>query len=153
MVAMLSVGCSSGPEPSVQALCERLALVEGMDESLAVADGERLEEQASDLRAAVRVAPQDVAPALRALSETVDTIAATVATATGDRREAVTDALADRQDQIDALTWSGVAVAEWSVANCGLDLDSGSTVTTTTTTPTVDTTPAAGDDSAPTSDP
>jgi hypothetical protein len=134
VVASLVVACSSGPERSAAALCERLARTEGLDESLAVADADAIDQQAADLRRAVEVAPDDIEPALRTLSETVDAIASTVATATGDRRTAITETLADRQDGVDALTWSGVAVGEWSVVNCGLDLDTGASVPTTTPT-------------------
>jgi hypothetical protein len=123
--------CSDGPEPSTAALCAELATAQGLDESLAVADAEALEVQADALRRAASVAPPDIEPAVRTLSTTIDDLTGPLATATGDRRETLREQLAARQDQADALTAAGRSLSEWSATNCGLDLDSGTTVPTT----------------------
>ena len=126
----VATGCSDDPEPSVGALCAELEVAQGLDESLAVADAEALEGQAGALRRAVSVAPPDIEPTVRILSDAVDELTEPLTTATGDRRDTLRDQLAVSQDQADALTAAGRTLGEWSTINCGLDLDSGTTVTT-----------------------
>jgi hypothetical protein len=133
-VGLLLLGttaCSNEPERSAPALCEQLAAAQGLDEALATADATALEAQSAALRQAEQVAPPDIQPSVAALSQSVDALIATVDTATGERRAAVTEALRAQEASVDGLTAAGTAVATWSTANCGLDLDSGATVPTT----------------------
>jgi hypothetical protein len=133
LVAVLGAsGCSDGPGRSVEALCERLGAVAGLDEALAQGDLGVLAEQAASLRDAVEVAPEDVEPALEQLATTVEQVSATAATAGGDPRDAVQDgldgALPRDPGGTGSLTGAGEAVEGWARANCGLDLVTGTTV-------------------------
>lgn len=127
--------CSNEPERSAPALCTQLASAQGLDEALATADATALEAQSAALRQAEKVAPPDIQPSIAALSSSVDALIVTVDTASGDRRAAVTEALRAQATAVDGLTAAGLAVATWSTANCGLDLDSGATVPTTAVAP------------------
>lgn len=127
----VAAGCSREPARTVAALCQRLDAAQGLDEALGTADPTTLDARAADLRAAVKVAPPDIEPQLATLSGAVDAVASSVDTATGDRRQAALAALGARQGDVGALASAGAAVSAWSVANCGLDLDTGTTVATT----------------------
>ena len=142
LVVSVAAGCSDGPEPSTAALCRELQAAQGLDESLAVADAEALAGQADALRRAVSVAPPDIQPAVRTISDAIDDLTGPLATATGDRRETLRDELAARQDRAEALTAAGRSLGEWSTTNCGLDLDTGTTVPTTPPAPGPDETTA-----------
>ncbi|MCD9623251.1 hypothetical protein [Rhabdothermincola salaria] len=131
LAAAVLTACSDEPEPSVAALCRELEVAEGLDESLAVADAEALEGQAAALRRAVSVAPPDIEPAVSTLSLAIDDLTGPLSTATGDRRETLRELLAATEDRAEALTAAGRSLSEWSATNCGLDLDSGTTVPTT----------------------
>gem|GEM_PF-823680 len=133
--------CSDEPERSTPASCAQLTLAAGLDEALATADATALDTQSAALRQAVKVAPSDIQPAVAMVSANVDALLATIGTATGDRRGALTEALRARESEADALTAAGTAVAAWTATNCGLDLDSGATVPTTAMPP--DAAPAA----------
>lgn len=135
--------CSDEPERSTPASCAQLALAAGLDEALATADATALDTRSAALRQAVKVAPSDIQPAVAAISANVDALLATIGTATGDRRAALTEALRARESEADALTAAGTAVAAWTAANCGLDLDSGATVPTTAMPPDGAPTPSA----------
>lgn len=149
--ATLGSGCTDSPERSAEALCAELEATQGLDESLAVADAEALAEQADALDRATAVAPPEIEAAVGLLADVVGELATTLGTATGDRRDALGEALAERQDQVDALTEAGRSVSDWSRANCGLDLDTGESVPTTTP-PTTPATTAEGATTNPSDD-
>lgn len=127
----LAAGCAEQPERSDQALCERLPAVARLDESLAIADVTALRTEARELREALAVAPPALEGPLATISASVDALVATIDTATGDRREALTEALRAQEGDADALTAAGQAVSRFSADTCGLDLGSGATVPTT----------------------
>jgi hypothetical protein len=132
LVGLAVGGCSDGPDRSVEALCTRLGAVAGLDEALAQGDLGLIAQQADALDAAVDVAPPDVEPALAQLASAVGQVSATAGTAGGDPRDAVERALDEVLPRdpggTGSLAASGEAVERWSVANCGLDLSSGTTV-------------------------
>jgi hypothetical protein len=133
IVVLVAVGAAcSGEERSAAALCERLPAVAGLDEALVRGDLGAIDAHADALRRAEAVAPDDVAVAVAVLADAVDAIVASAGTAGGSAREAVQagiDAALPR-DQLgtDVLTFNGAAVEDWSLRNCGLDLDSGTTI-------------------------
>jgi len=138
LVAAVSASCS-GEERSAEALCERLPAVADLDEALVRGDLAAVDAQADALRRAEAVAPDDIVVSVTVLSDAVDAIVASATTAGGSSRDAVQagiDAALPR-DQLgtDVLSFNGAAVEEWSVRNCGLDLDSGTTVVGTAVTP------------------
>jgi hypothetical protein len=123
--------CSAEPEPSREALCEQLLRTEGLDEALATADAVALSIQADAMRSAVDVAPPEIEPSVRVLADTLDVLVATVDTAGGDRRTALSEVLRGRQDQADTVSAAGNEVTRWTGANCGVDLATGGLVPTT----------------------
>jgi hypothetical protein len=132
--AMLAAGCS-GAERSAEALCKRLPAVTELDEALVRGDLAAIDAQADALRRAEAVAPEDIAVSIGVLADAVDAIVASAGTAGGSSREAVEagiDAALPR-DQLgtDVLSFNGAALEDWSVRNCGLDLDTGTTVAVT----------------------
>ena len=134
VVAVAGTGCS-GEERSTEALCDRLPAVAGLDEALVRGDLAAIDAQADALRHAESVAPDDIAVSVQVLSDAVDAIVASAGTAAGSSREAVQagiDAALPR-DQLgtDVLSFNGAALEDWSVRNCGLDLDTGTSVAVT----------------------
>ncbi len=126
-----TAACSSDPERSAPALCEQLALAEGLDEALATADVAALTEDEAALRRAAEVAPLDIEAQVVVIADTTAVLVATIDTAAGDRREALQEALRAQEAEVAEVTAAGNAVAAWSAANCGLDLGSGEAVPTT----------------------
>ena len=138
LLGAVGAGCSS-EERSAEALCERLPAVTDLDEALVRGDLAAVDAQADALRRAEAVAPSDIVVSVTVLSDAVDAIVASATTAGGSSRDAVQagiDAALPR-DQLgtDVLSFNGAAVEEWSVRNCGLDLDSGTTVAGTAVAP------------------
>ena len=130
-LALSAGACSSGPERSAPALCEQLALAQGLDEALATADATGLVATSAALERAADVAPLDIEPQVVVIADTTAALVVTVDTAGGDRRDALQEALRAREAEVATITAAGAAVATWSAANCGLDLDSGEAVPTT----------------------
>jgi hypothetical protein len=135
--ALLAVGAAgcSGDERSAEALCERLPAVAELDEALVRGDLAAIDAQADALRRAEAVAPEDIVVSIGVLVDAVDAIVASAGTAGGSSREAVQagiDAALPR-DQLgtDVLSFNGAALEDWSVRNCGLDLDTGTSVAVT----------------------
>jgi hypothetical protein len=131
-LVVAAVTSCSGEERSASALCARLPDVAGLDEALVRGDLAAIDVHADALRRAEAVAPEDIEVSLEVLSVSVDAIVASAGTAGGSSREAVQagiDAALPR-DQLgtDVLSFNGAAVEEWSLRNCGLDLDSGTTI-------------------------
>ncbi|HEY6530802.1 MAG TPA: hypothetical protein VIY72_00765 [Acidimicrobiales bacterium] len=121
-------------ERSAEALCERLTEAQDLDQSLTTLDPATLDPQLAALERAKEVAPEDIQAQITALADFVDGVANEVEGATGDPDDALSAALAERQDQIDAVTAAGQAVQAWAQANCGLSL-TGPVPTDTTPAP------------------
>ena len=147
-LALSAGACSSDPERSAPALCEQLALAQGLDEALATADATRLVATSAALERAVDVAPLDIEPQVVVIADTTAALVVTVDAAEGDRRDALQEALRAREAEVATITAAGDAIATWSAANCGLDLDSGEAVPTTPPP-----TPAPADGEGPPADP
>jgi len=148
VVAALVVGGvlvvrSRQEERSVEGLCAELSAAQDLDRSLLTLDPATLKPQVAALRRAARVAPSDVEPAVSTLARFVAEVADDAEDTTGDPNEALADALAARQDRVDAVTAAGTEVQAWAAANCGLHLggEDDATARTTTTAPSSDTTP------------
>ncbi len=118
---------SRGETASVPVFCERLADAQDLDQSLATLDPTTLGPQTGALQRALRVAPADIAPQLTTLTAFVEQLTAAVSASPTNKREALVDALEERQGEIDAVTAAGRAVQEWSLANCGIALNGTAT--------------------------
>lgn len=108
---------------SVPVFCERLALAQDLDQSLATLDPTTLGPQTGALQRALNVAPADIKPQLATLTAFVEQITAAVSASPTNKRDALVNALEQRQGEIDAVTAAGRAVQEWSSANCGISLN------------------------------
>lgn len=112
---------------SAAALCERLAETTGLDEAIVSVDPTRLGPLVSALERAVQSAPSEIAGQLDTLTAFVVEVAEEVRAEPTDKRRALTDALAARQDRIDSVSIAGAAVEQWNTANCGTSLRSTTT--------------------------
>lgn len=112
---------------SAAALCERLAETSGLDDAIVTVDPTRLGPLVSALERASQSAPPEVAGQLDLLTTFVVEVAAEVRAEPTDKRGALADALAARQDRIDAVSAAGAAVEQWNAANCGTSLRSTTT--------------------------
>ena len=121
-------------ERSAPALCARLAEASSLDSALVTLDPTMLGPQVSALQHALEVAPADIEPQLAQLTVFVGEVADQVRASNTDKKKALVDALAARQDQIDAITADGQALEAWSITNCGTPLRTTTTSSTTTTT-------------------
>jgi hypothetical protein len=116
---------------SVDALCTQMVAAQDLDQAFTTLDPATLDPQVKALEKARQVAPADIEPSVATLAGFVGEVADTVDAATGDRQQALTDALASRQGDIDGVTAAGTAVQQWAQANCGLTL-AGTTSSSTT---------------------
>ncbi len=136
VVALLAGGLglfvrSRQVERSAEALCEKLAQAQDLDQSLTTLDPATLDPRVDALRGAKAVAPADIRSSVTTLADFVSGLAHDVDAAPGDRPTALADALVARQDQVDAVTAAGNEVTVWAQANCGLTL-AGTTPTIAT---------------------
>lgn len=121
-------------ERSTEALCTELTAADGLDESLTTLDPTTLEPQVAALEKASDVAPTEIAPAVRTLADYVGGVATDIEGAP-DPQAALTEALAARQDQVDAVTAAGTQVQQWAEVNCAIDLTGpGATAPSTSST-------------------
>lgn len=121
-------GILSRPEQrSVSKLCEQLALASSLSSSLVTLDPTTLGPQVAELQRAASVAPSDIQAQVGALASFVQELADAVRSSPTDKKDALTDALAARQDRIDQVTAAGQAVEAWSITNCGTPLRSTTT--------------------------
>lgn len=119
------------PHPSVSALCARLAETSLLDDALVTLDPTTLGPQVSALQRAVEAAPSDIRPQLKELTTFVAEVADEVGAANTEKKKVLVEALAARQDQVDAITADGRAVETWSVTHCGTALRSPAAPTPT----------------------
>ena len=112
---------------SVPVFCERLALAQDLDKSFASLDPTTLGPQTGALQRALRVAPAEIKPQLARLTLFVEQLSDAVRAAPTNKRAALTQALADRQGEIDEISAAGRAVQDWSWANCGIALNETAT--------------------------
>lgn len=122
------------PERSVPALCERLAATNGLDTAIVTLDPTRLGPLVAALERSVPVAPDDIAAPLSTLATFVREVTDDVRREPTDKKQALVDALAARQDRVDAVTEAGTAVEQWSRTNCGTGLRPTTSTTARTTT-------------------
>ena len=115
---------------TAEALCDRLTEAQDLDQSLATLDPATLDPRVAALARAKAVAPADISAQVATLADFVDDVANQVDDTTSDRDAALSEALANRQDQIDAVTAAGQAVQAWAQANCGLSLTGPATTDT-----------------------
>jgi predicted PurR-regulated permease PerM len=121
---------------SVEGLCTQLGAAQDLDQALTTLDPTTLEPQVQALSRAKAVAPDDIKASVVTLADFVASVTDTVSTADGDREQALVDALAARQTDVDAATAAGTAVQQWAQVNCGLSLaGTGSSTTATTGAP------------------
>lgn len=109
---------------STAALCERLAETSGLDDAIATIDPTRLGPLVSALERATRSAPPEIAGQLDVVATFVAEVTAEVRAEPTDKRGALTEALAARQDRIDSVSAAGADVERWSLTNCGTALRS-----------------------------
>ena len=119
---------------SSRSLCDELVAAQGLDQAIVSLDPESLRADSEALRNAARQAPADIAPQLTELSAFVDEIVNAVQSASGNKRTALSDALAARQARVDTITADGRAVQQWAASNCGIQLVTSTTVRPATTT-------------------
>lgn len=112
---------------SAAALCERLAETSGLDDAIVTVDPTRLGPLVSALERATQSAPPEIAEQLDILTTFVVEVADEVRAEPTDKRGALTEALAARQDRIDTVSAAGAAVEQWNGANCGTSLRSTTT--------------------------
>ncbi len=133
--------------PSANSLCDELVAAQGLDQAIVSLDSASLKADSEALHNAAKLAPAEIAPQLLQLSTFVDEIVKAVQDAPGNKRTALSDALAARQDRVDAITADGRAVQQWASSNCGIQLVTSTTIKPATTTTAK---PAAPTTSAPT---
>jgi len=122
------------PEPrSATRLCQQLANVSSLSQSIVTLDPTLLGPQIAELQRATEVAPSDIQAQLTVLVDFVTEIADEVRASPTEKKKALTDALAERQARVDEVSAAGQVVEEWSVANCGAPLRSTTTARVTTT--------------------
>lgn len=122
------------PERSATAFCTELAATNGLDGALVTLDPTRLGPLVSALERASKVAPPDIAAQVATLSTFVGEVTDAVRAEPTDKKKALADALAQRQERIDEVTAAGRAVEDWSLTNCGTTLRSTTTTTSRSTT-------------------
>jgi hypothetical protein len=119
---------SREPQRSVAAVCADLEQAKDLDRALTSLDPSTLEQRLGSLRAAVRTAPSDIEPQIAALARFVSTIVDEVDAAPAtDRREALAEALAVRESEVDGITAAGDVVEIWTAENCGIELGGATT--------------------------
>ena len=118
-------------ERSAPALCAQLSQASSLDSALVTLDPTMLGPQVSALQHARDVAPPDIEPQLAQLTAFISEIAEQVRAANTDKKKALVDALAARQDRIDVITADGQALEAWAITNCGAPLRTTTTTTTT----------------------
>lgn len=119
---------SREPQRSVAAVCADLEQAKDLDRALTSLDPSTLEQRLGSLRTAVRTAPSDIEPQISALAAFVSAIVDEVDEAPAtDRREALADALAARQAEVDAITAAGDVLEIWTAENCGIELGGATT--------------------------
>ena len=116
-----------GPDRSAEALCDQLGEARELDQAFLTLDPATLGPRAEALDDAAAVAPSDIEPQVQALADFVTEVVAAIDDAGGDRQAALTQALADRQEQVPTVEAAGQAVQSWSAANCGVPLGDGTT--------------------------
>ena len=123
VVAGTLVKRSGEPVRSAASLCVQLDQAKNLDSALTSLDPTTLTPQVQALRTAVPVAPKEIATEISTLSQFIGSLLTDVDEAeVRDRRQALSDALARRKDEIDTVTDAGRAVQRWATDNCGLDL-------------------------------
>lgn len=128
---------------SASALCQRLSDAASLDDAIVTLDPTTLGPQIAALERALDAAPDDIRPQLAELTEFVREIGDEVRAANTDKKQVLADALAARQDRIDAITADGQALELWSITNCSTPLrgtSSSSSSTNTTARPTTSST-------------
>lgn len=128
------------PTRSATALCERLSGTVGLDMAIVTLDPTRLGPLVAELEQSVLVAPPDILEPLSNLASFVGEVTDAVRAEPTDKKQALVDALAARQDRVDSVTNAGVLVEQWTQANCGTALRSTTSTTSRTTTTTARTT-------------
>lgn len=118
---------------SPEKLCARLAPLTTLSSAFVTLDPTTLGPQVSELQRAADVAPKEIRADLDVLATFVEEVADAVRAAPVDKKAALTAALADRQDRIDAVTAAGRSVDEWSTNNCGAPLRTSTTQRSSTT--------------------
>jgi hypothetical protein len=119
---------SREPQRSVAAVCADLEQAKDLDRALTSLDPSTLEQRLGSLRAAVRTAPSDIEPQIAALARFVSTIVDEVDAAPAtDRREALAEALAVHESEVDGITAAGDVVEIWTAENCGIELGGATT--------------------------
>lgn len=128
IVAVTFLIRSREPQRSVSAVCADLDQAKDLDRALTSLDPSTVEQRLGSLRAAVRTAPSEIEPQIAALAAFVSAIVDEVdAAPEADRRNALAEALAARQADVDAITAAGDVVAIWTAENCGIELGGATT--------------------------
>jgi len=120
LAAVLLVLEARRVDRSTEALCRQLTEAQDLDQSFTTLDPATLDPQLAALRRAKAVAPDEIRAQITTLADFVDDVATEVEGADGDPDQALSTALAERQDEIDAVTAAGQAVQSWAQLNCGL---------------------------------
>jgi len=119
---------------STEKLCEKLGAVNSLSSSLVTLDPTTLGPQVAELQRATDVAPSDIRAQMTVLTTFVEEVADAVRASPTDKKAALTNALAARQDRVDEVTVAGQAIEAWSLTNCGMPLRSTTTQKSSTTT-------------------
>jgi hypothetical protein len=126
LVASASAGlaCSDEPERSVSAYCAQVQALTSLDADLASGDPTRISARAEDLRRLREVAPAEIEPSVAVLAGVTDDFARTAGTAT-DPADVADEVFRGRGDEITGIEAASTQVAEYTAANCRIDLDGG----------------------------
>jgi hypothetical protein len=139
----LGAGCSlwsHEPERSVAAFCRQAPGIADLDGALASGDPARTSQEVTALHALQDASPPDIATQVGTLTEVVDELSHSVATAK-DPDVAAADVFSRHQSEVDAIGASATAVQQYAATNCHLTLGDtqppatappSSTTTTTT---------------------
>jgi hypothetical protein len=116
------VSCSSEPERSVANYCSQASALTEIGADLASGDPVRLQARAEDLRLLQQVAPTDIEPSVAVLAGVTADFARTAGTAT-DPADVVDEVFRGRSGDIETIEAASRAVADYTSANCQIDLD------------------------------
>jgi hypothetical protein len=150
LVALIATAgaCSDEPERSVAAYCAQVTSLTSLDADLASGDPTRIGARAEDLRLLRQVAPAEIEPSLAVLAGITDDFARTAGTAT-DPADVPDEVFRGRSEDIAGIEAASTQVADYTAANCQIDLDGRGSSVPGSATPSAP--PAAGTDASTTS--
>ncbi|MCU0270691.1 MAG: hypothetical protein MUF83_18885 [Acidimicrobiales bacterium] len=139
-VSGVTVACDTAPDRSIEAFCRELAQARQLDDALASADPDAIDDAIDELRDVEEVAPTEIRAQVAVLLDVADGVGATLSTAP-DGQASADAAFADLQGRLPDIETAGTQMQAYAAANCGVELNStavpqtgapGSTTSSTT---------------------